>query len=332
TLDAQGFNPSVIVAQGKTVVFEGSSFAGSSQNGAGAPGALVVAPGGSVTITAPTSFGDLQTNSDYTKAFNLTTPGAYGPMYAPTAAAGAGERIFIDAGVNIDVSGTQDVSLPVSRNVLTVNLRANELRDSPLQRNGPLYGKNIAVDISVSGQRSDGSTWYGTPFADASGYIASIGRAIEERTAIGGTINMVSGGDVVAVNGSTLNVSGGWINFQSGLVSTTRLLGTDGHLYDIANADPNLTYVGIAGTISINHPRWGVTETYDTPLVSGTDQRFQQGYLDGRSAGSIAITANRMLLDGTLLGNSVSGPRQRTVNSNPDSSIPMGGSLTVQAP
>jgi filamentous hemagglutinin family protein len=327
TLDAQGFNPSVIVAQGKTVLFEGTSFNNSSESMIGASGAQVVAPGGTVTITAPTRFGDLLVASDYTAAFGLTTPGSYGPIYATSAAAGAGERIFIDSGVNIDVSGTQDVSLPVSRNVVTVNLRAN-----PLQRNGPLYGKNIVVDISVSGQRSDGSTWYGTPFADASGYIASIGRAVGERTAIGGTINMVSGGDVVAADGSTLNVSGGWINFQSGLVSTTRLLGTDGHLYDIANADPTLTYVGIPGTISINHPRWGVTETYDTPLVSTTDQRFQDGYLDGRSAGSIAITANRMVLDGTLLGDSVSGPRQRTVNANPDSSIPMGGSLALQAP
>jgi filamentous hemagglutinin family protein len=332
TLDAQGFNPSVIVAQGKTVVFEGTTFTDSSQTGIGGSAAQIFAPGGTVTITTPTTFGNIQQDSAYTKAFGLTTPGPYGPIYATTAAAGAAQRIFIDAGVNIDVSGTQDISLPVSRNVVTVNLRANELRDSPLQRNGPLYGKNIAVDISVTGQKSDGSTWYGTPFADASGYIASIGRAVGERTAIGGTINMVSGGDVVAVNGSTLNVSGGWIDFQSGLIATTHLLGTDGHLYDIANADPNLTYVCIPGTISIVHPRWGITETFQTPLVSGTDQRFQQGYLDGRSAGSVAITANRMILDGTLLGDSVSGPRQRTVNANPDSSVPMGGSLSLQAP
>ena len=153
-----------------------------------------------------------------------------------------------------------------------------------------------------------------------------------ERTAIGGAINLISAGDVVAVNGSTMNVSGGWLDYQSGIVATTRLLGTDGHLYDIANADPNLTYVGIAGNITISHPRWGVTETFSTPLVSATDQRFEQGYIDGRSAGSIAITANKMILDGTLLGNSVSGPRQRTINANLDSSVPLGGSLTVQAP
>jgi hypothetical protein len=107
--------------------------------------------------------------------------------------------------------------VPVSRNVVAVNLRANELRDSPLQRNGPLHGQTIDVDITVTGTRADGSTWYGTPFADASGYIALIGRTVAERTATGGAINLISAGDVVAVNGSTMNVSGGWLNYQSGI-------------------------------------------------------------------------------------------------------------------
>src|SRR5271166_1671518 len=340
TLDAQGFNPSVIVVQGKTVAFEGASFPGAPPIGlngqAISPGAELVAPGGTVSVTAPTGFGfpgqASGQASDFTTAFGLQQPFPFGPIYATPAAAGAAPRIFIDNGATIDVSGTQDVSVPVSRNVVPVNLRANELRDSPLQRNGPLHGKTVNVDITVTGTNADGSTWYGTPFADASGYIALIGRNVAERTAIGGAINLISAGDVVAVNGSTMNVSGGWLDYQSGIVSTTRLLGTDGHLYDIANADPNLTYVGIAGGITIIHPRWGVTETFSTPLVSANDQRFEQGYLDGRSAGSIAITANQMILDGTLLGNSVSGPRQRTINANVDSSVPLGASLTLQAP
>ena len=336
TLDAQGFNPSIIVVQGKTVALEGASFPGTPSIGpdgrAISPGALLIAPGGTVSVTAPVSYGVLSAvDSNFAAVFfGRSTP--FIPIYAASADAGAGARIFIDNGATIDVSGTQDVSVPVSRNVVAVNLRANELRDSPLQRNGPLYGKNINVDITVTGTNADGSTWYGTPFADASGYIALIGRDVAERTAIGGAINLVSAGDVVAANGSTMNVSGGWLNYQSGIVATTRLLGTDGHLYDIANADPNLTYVGIAGGITINHPRWGITETFSTPLVSSTDQSFVQGYTDGRSAGSIAITANKLVIDGTLLGNSVSGPRQRTVNANIDSSVPLGGSLTLQAP
>src|SRR5208283_5858439 len=57
TLDAQGFNPSVIVVQGKTVAFEGASFPGApligSDGQAISPGAELVAPGGTVTVTAP---------------------------------------------------------------------------------------------------------------------------------------------------------------------------------------------------------------------------------------------------------------------------------------
>jgi len=332
TLDGQGFNPSLVIVQGKAIALQGASFANTPFVGPDGqvidPGAQLIAPGGTVSVTGPIGFG-APPGGSYQDTFFLFNPQ---PIYAASAAAGAGERIFLDDGATIDVSGTQDVSVPISRNVVAVNLRANELRDSPLQRNGPLYGKTINVDITVTGTNADGSTWYGTPFADASGYIAQIGRTVAERTAIGGSINLVSSGDVVAVNGSTMNVSGGWLDYQSGIVSTTRLLGTDGHLYDIANANPNLTYVGVAGSITITHPRWGVTDTFNTPLVSGVDQRFEQGYIDGRSAGSIAITANKMVLDGTLLGNSVSGPRQRTINASIDSSVPLGGSLTLQAP
>jgi filamentous hemagglutinin len=172
TLDAQGFNPSVIVVQGKTVAFEGASFPGApligSNGQAISPGAELVAPGGTVSVTAPIAYGLPSQASDFTNAFGLQQPFPFGPIYATTAAAGAGARIFIDNGATIDVSGTQDVSVPVSRNVVAVNLRANELRNSPLQRNGPLYGKTIDVDVTVTGTNADGSTWYGTPFADAS--------------------------------------------------------------------------------------------------------------------------------------------------------------------
>ena len=338
TLDAQGFNPSVIVVQGKNVTFEGASFATAPLDGtdgqAIAPGALLMAPGGTVSVTAPVSYSLVTAGSAYATAYNITNKNTFLPVYQAdtTGTAATGASILIDNGATIDVSGTQDVSIPVSRNVVAVNLRANELADSPLQRNGPLYGQTVYVDITETGQNADGSTWYGTPFANASGYIADIGRTVAERTAVGGEINLISGGSVVAVNGSTMNVSGGWIDYQGGVVATTLLLGTDGHLYDISDAEPSITYVGIAGTISIAHPRWGVTEVFNTPLVGSTDQQYESSYLDGRSAGSIAITANQMVLDGTMLGNSVSGPRQRTINANVDSSVPLGGSLTLQAP
>jgi hypothetical protein len=56
-------------------------------------------------------------------------------------------QIVLDAGSKIDVSGVKNVNLPVQRNVVAVELRKNELRDAPIQRNGVLYGKTVAVDV-----------------------------------------------------------------------------------------------------------------------------------------------------------------------------------------
>src|SRR5271165_334803 len=135
TLDGQGFNPSLIVVQGKTVALEGASFANTPFVGPDGqiinPGAQLIAPGGTVSVTAPIGFG-APPDGSYKETFDVS--GAPVPIYATSAAAGAGARIVIDDGATIDVSGTQDVSVPVSRNVVAVNLRANELRDSPLQR------------------------------------------------------------------------------------------------------------------------------------------------------------------------------------------------------
>src|SRR5580692_6850544 len=103
TLDAQGFNPSLIVVQGKTIALEGASFANAPFGGPDGqiitPGAQLIAPGGTVSVTAPIGYGELP-NASYKNTLNVVTPQ---PIYATSAAAGAGERIFIDDGSTIDV-------------------------------------------------------------------------------------------------------------------------------------------------------------------------------------------------------------------------------------
>ena len=95
-----------------------------------------------------------------------------------------GARIRVESGAVLDASGS-DASVSVSRNVVRVELRGNELRDSPMQRDGELRGKEVFIDARV-----------GTPLADVSGAIAGIGRAIDERTSAGGTISIKSAGDI----------------------------------------------------------------------------------------------------------------------------------------
>src|SRR5262249_60397197 len=109
-----------------------------------------------------------------------------------------------------------------------------------------------------------------------------------------------------------INCAGGAITFQPGMVSITKLIGSDGRLYGMANADPNITYVGIGDRFTVNHSRWGVTETWST----GT-QTYVSGYTEGHDAGGVTITTvtPQLNLGGTMYFGSVAGQRQIALGS-----------------
>jgi filamentous hemagglutinin family protein len=229
-------------------------------------------------------------------------------------------QVYLDRGAMINVAGSVDVSVPVSQNIVSIELRGSELADSPLQRSGPLRGVTLSVDLRQSGVWN-GVPWIGTPLGNASGYAGLIQRTVGELTTAGGTVKVSAGSSVVMQPGSTIDVSGGWVSYTDGLVQTTRVI-SDGRLYDLAQATPDRVYDGIyGGTFTRSHSKWGITSTYMNPLLlSGA--RFEQGYVQGASGGSVAITAPAMALDGTLLGNSVTGPRQRA-------SVPQPGAVSL---
>ena len=56
--------------------------------------------------------------------------------------------IHLAKGASIDVSGA-DVSLGMERNSLEVEVRGNEVRDQPLQRDGVLRGQKVRVDARL---------------------------------------------------------------------------------------------------------------------------------------------------------------------------------------
>src|SRR5258708_7295974 len=91
------------------------------------------------------------------------------PAFPESLPAGAG-RILVESGARIDTSGIPNVELPIASTLLTVTLAGNELADSPLQRNGFLYGGTITVDSTIIGTRGDGLGWGGTPPAHLSGF------------------------------------------------------------------------------------------------------------------------------------------------------------------
>jgi filamentous hemagglutinin family protein len=241
-------------------------------------------------------------------------------VIAPGATVGmfGGQSVYLSQNALIDVAGLTSATLPMSANYITFNPRGPEFADSPLQRDGPLRGASITIDIRDSGVSADGLSWVGTPLAAAAGYVAQVPETIDQLLAAGGTVsistalgqNTANYSSIVLQSGSTIDVSGGFVTYQGGAVPTTRLIGADGAVYDIAAADPNLTYLGLAGSFTDDHPRWGVSTTFTTPLLAGGQTIFEPGYIEGHDAGGIELRADAIVEAGNLLGQVPVGPHQ----------------------
>lgn len=237
------------------------------------------------------------------------------------------QSVLLSPGATIDVAGLQNVELPASYNIIRFQPRA-EFADMPLQRNGALYGQTIYIDIRNTGTRSDGTTWVGTPLADASGYVAKVPRSIYQLMTVGGHVSLTTdlagsnGAGAVKTDGSIMNVAGGSVKFLPGMVDTTRLVGSDGRIYSMTNADPNMTYLGIAGQFTVNHARWGVTETWSTPT-----QIYSPGFTEGHDAGGVAVATVIPSLLGTIYFGSTAGERQISGGQ-----LPLQGSLELTTP
>ena len=217
-------------------------------------------------------------------------------------------QIYLDEGATIDVSGSTGVAASVADNIVSVELRGNELADSPLQRDGALRGQTVSIDIRDSGTY-DGSAWIGTPLADVSGYVNLVERTVGQLTVNGGNVNLSAGNAVVLRSGSQVNVSGGSVNYAGGSVETSSVRTADGRILDIADATPDQVYTGLYnGTITVTDAKWGTTQTFVNKLYNG--RRYEAGYTDGGNAGTLAITAPSMAVDGSLLGTTIVGERQ----------------------
>ncbi len=215
-------------------------------------------------------------------------------------------QIYLDANAAIDVSGSKDISAPVSENVVAAQLLGPELANSPLQRNGPFRGQTVYIDLAKTGTYN-GQPWVGTPLADVSGYVNLVQRTVGELTTSGGTVSLSAGNSVVLQKGSLVDVSGGWINFTGGTVRTTQVI-SGGNLFDISQATPDRVYDGIANGFTVDHLKFGLVETTSNSLPG--NMRFQAGFTQGASGGNLQIMTPSMALDGQLLARTVTGARQ----------------------
>ena len=219
--------------------------------------------------------------------------------------------ILVRDGAVIDVSGLMAVAVAMEDNLVEIPVvTANDLADTPLQRDGTLRNRSgIVVDRRATGLRSDGTRWYGTPLFDANGYIDAQGLPVEQLLVDGGDVT-ISGTSLIQ-SGSLISVAGGYKQYDGGYVETASLISADGgHIFSIANANPNLTYSGIAGQFTERHDRWGQTKTYSGLNLVGARRRYESGYLEGGDAGSLTVLGP-MIMEGQVDGGAIQGAYQR---------------------
>ncbi|HKU16664.1 MAG TPA: filamentous hemagglutinin family protein [Steroidobacteraceae bacterium] len=283
-------------------------------------GSTVAARGGNIAITASTG----------ADRINVENPEAF--------PAQDDSRIYVASGVTLDVSGAAS-EVAMERNSLRVELRGSQLADSPQQRDGALRGEAVSVDVRASGTRADGSRWQGTPLADVSANIAGIGRDVRERNSRGGTITIASHGDAIVAPDSTVDISGGQVRYRDGFVAVSQVLGADGRIYSMENADRDRTYAGVASGYSVRDLRWGVDASYASYGVGSGDARFERGYVEGKDAGALRIIAAQAVLDGDVIATVTPGANQRLPSAvlpadvvfRPYDQLPLGGRLTIGA-
>jgi len=277
--DSQTFEPSYVELSGKHIDIQ--------------RGAHVVATGGEIVIAT----------------------GRHG-LFNDAALAGSpadDSRIYLDTDAVLDVSGTQHVAVPMERNFVPIRLLGDELKDSPNNREGYLYRREIWVDLRR-----------GSPLvSNIDGYIAQVGRTAGERTTAGGSVKFLSRGEVILHEGSNIDVSGGSLRYLEGYGRTTQLV-AQGRVYDISDAPADITYTGIAGVYTVKS-RWGEREWIVPGL--GSSSRYLQGYVEGKNAGKIEIAASAAVFDGGLRGAVTVGEFQRDA-----ATMPKSGQLVIGLP
>src|SRR5262249_20839981 len=152
-----------------------------------------------------------------------------------------------------------------------------------------------------------------------SGYYNLIARDVAELMTPGGSLQLKAP-QIITRAGSTIDISGGSISYLPGYVRSTRLIDYAGNVVSIEDANPSILYVGFAGDYMVNHSRWGVKESFSSPLFAGRGH-YEAGYIEGRSAGTLTIGQRSdfdyssgaygyRILDGDVVADVLAGPNQ----------------------
>ena len=221
--------------------------------------------------------------------------------YDPAAFTGdASARLIVADQARIDVSGTTRTSVSVAREfVTTALLGKSDLKDAPLQKDGPLYRSKVTFDVRRAAPI----------LGDTSTYVGAIRRSVDERLASGGSVTLTSTGALVAHPGASLDVAGGQITYTAALVTPTRLIGADGSRQTLAQAPKDSVYIGLEAGSTPSQNRWGVVPQY-LPSQAQTGH-LEAGYVDAQAGGTLTVVAPQLQLDAQLLAGTGAGTRQR---------------------
>ena len=313
-------------------------------------GSLILAPGSIATagaLSQALSLNGGTPNSDLTEGVSILA-GTVGVSGGSPSFSTVGGSIMMDSSAEINVAGSTGVNVQSSQNYLTLQLRGNELANSPLQRsNKAIRGRTITIDARIAGTSSGQIlqfssaadayaaylagqvSWIGTPLGDATGFSNLIQRSISQLTEAGGSVKLIAGKSIQMSQGSIIDVSGGWSHYSGGDFTTSKVL-YNGHLLDISMASPAQVYSGLfsSGATVETSAKWGTTKTFDSPL-DPTLVHHEAAYDSGAPGGSLFLEAPVLDAVGTLLGNTSAGARQLRSGSSVGS-LPLSSSLTIK--
>ncbi|SEK14760.1 MULTISPECIES: filamentous haemagglutinin family protein [unclassified Variovorax] len=232
----------------------------------------------------------------------------------------AARRSQVASGARIDVSGAVGVNVAMEANNVQVDVQGNEQRDAPGNRdskrlnNSKLWiDRRTLVRVPKDAQQGyDTDRWYTAGgLLEVSGYLGTDGHGIGEWAAQGGTVQF-AGRELVTQGGSSINLSGGTLDVQTGNIRQSYLKGRDGRLYEASKAPGDLLYDGVYKGFESAHKRWGdsATDFFYNPLIA-PQQRLESGYTVGRDAGRLVVATGAAVLEGELTTAAFQGPRQQ---------------------
>ena len=198
----------------------------------------------------------------------------------------------------VDVSGLHSTA-DMSRNIVEVEFLSNEVKDSPLLKNDEalreiLLSNKLKVDARQLITHAD-AIYEGTAVADISGFIDLIEDSVELRSVFAGEISIQGRNTLDIAATANLDISGGSITYQDGVLDVSSLLDANGNLVSLNDALPNRDYDDIYTGLN--------------PL----SEYVHAGYVEGKSAGAIVFNMQEILspLDtGIINADIIVGPYQ----------------------